>query len=107
MNESDLIAKLIYEEKNYEEALNLVNASHSDDILYQKYKAEILFRMGKFEDAAKLYESLNDFYNCAYCYFLMNKIDLAIELFQKAEDSPAKNWSLFFAKIFIMTEEDP
>ncbi|MCR4880519.1 MAG: hypothetical protein K6A44_01010 [bacterium] len=101
MNEYYEIEYLIYKDKEYDEAIKRIDASsHCAETRYQNLKAEAFFRKDDFGNAVKVYYELGDFYHVGYCYFLMNQVDIAIDFFNKAEDSPARNWSLFFAEIF-------
>ena len=101
MDEYYKIENLIYKDKKFDEAIRTIELSKiSEQKNYMLLKATAYTEKNELEQAAKIYEKLNDFYNLGYCYFLMNKIDLAIEFFKKAPPSPAQNWNLFFAEIF-------
>lgn len=95
------IENLLYREKKYDEAIGLIKASAFVNAKsYKKLLADALFAKDDFVSAGKIYNEICEFYQAGYCYFLLNQIDAAIELFIKAEESPAKNWNLFFAETF-------
>ena len=101
MKEYNDIEALIYKEKKYDEAMAIIKSSvFADNIKYKKLLADALFGKDDFESAAKIYNEISEFYQAGYCYFLLNQIDIAIEFFIKAEESPARNWNLFFAETF-------
>lgn len=101
MKEYSEIENLIYTEKNYDEAITKINSSaFSNSKAYKKLLADAFFYKDEFAPAAKIYNEIGEFYHAGYCYFLINQIDLAIEFFIKAEESPARNWNLFFAETF-------
>ena len=101
MNEYSVIEKLIYKNKCFDEAIDLINASKfCNTKKYRQLKADAYFKKEDFEKAAVLYSELQDFYQLAQCYLLLNQIDLAIEFFKKSEPTPAQNWGLFFAELF-------
>ena len=101
MNEYSQIETLIYKDKSYDKAVSMIMASElSITKPYKELLANAYFAKDDFENAAKLFNELNDFYQTGQCYLLLNQIDLAIEFFKKAEATPAQNWGVFFAELF-------
>ena len=101
MNEYIELENLIYKEKKYDEAVEQIKSSaFCADNNYKKLLADALFCKDDFAAASRIYNETGEFYQAGYCYFLLNQIDLAIEFFIKAEESPARNWNLFFAETF-------
>ena len=101
MSEYLHIENLIYKEKNYEQALAVIEVSDSAQAPeFKLLKANALFYKNELEAAAKIYCEIGELYRLGYCYFLLNEIDTAVDVWKKSPNTPARNWSLFFAEIF-------
>lgn len=101
MEEYSVIEKLIYFEKKYDDAVEMLNISpQRDSFDFRKLLAETLFYKQDFCSAIKIYEEINENFAVGYCYLLLNKIDLAIDFLKESPISPAQNWGLFFSELF-------
>jgi len=101
-NELYPIQKLIYQNKNYDEAISLILASpNAMNIDYQSLLAMAYFYKLDVEKSAKIFKQTNELYKYAYCQFLLKNINEARKLWSKLPISPAQNWSLFFCELFF------
>lgn len=101
-NEIYSIQKLIYQDKNYDEAISLISASqYVRSTKYQELLGMAYFYNLDIENSAKIFKKLNDVYKYGYCEFLMGNVKEARKIFASAPISPAQNWSLFFSELFF------
>ena len=95
------IQKLILIDKNYDKALKMIlYSSFCNCFSYQKLLAYIFFKKDDFDACLKIYEKLGDLYKMGYCNLLLENINIAKQIWRKADKSPAQNWGLFFCELF-------
>jgi len=96
-----LIQNIIFNQKDYAKAFELLNLSEFfSQTAYQELYAQTLFRQGNFSSAALIYEKIGKFYEVGYCHLLLNEREKAYEFWKLSQDSPARNWGMFFCEVF-------
>ncbi len=95
------IQRLVYQERNFDEAIDLLlNSDYITTQDFQRLLAQVYFFKFDFEKAAIVFNNLKDSYNTGFCKLLQGNSNEALNIWKNTAPSPAQNWGMFFCELF-------